>query len=309
MKYILRFVFLAGLLLCASGANAATCFWVGGGSHVWSTTASWASASNGTGGTCAATGGYPHNAADSGTLDSNSGGGTVTFDAPISISNITMSAFTGTLTNATNNVQITLSGSLTSSGSGTRTLNCGTATWIFTNGGGSPVIFAGATNFTDTCTSAIFSFQPASITSVITISAFTSEAGLPTLDFETPSAGSQAYPYALSLTTAATIAGLTAVNSPFVTLTASTTLTITNAPSLSGSLAAPLILGASGAAGANQVTITTGAGFTCGYCGFFGIALTNAPTVPFANAWNFSRNTNVNVTAPVAGSGGHIISG
>lgn len=317
LKYLL--VAIGLLFFVPTAANAATCFWVGGGPFIWDGTNTggggtggikWASTSGGAT-ACAATSGPAAGVpgpSDSATFDGSSGTGTVTFNQTgtgKTIGTLTMSAYAGTLDNSTNNIALTLSGSLISAGSAVRTLNCGTATWIFTSST-TPVNFAGATSFTDTCTAATFSFRPASLTATPTISLFTNETGFPKIDLQPPS-GAVAFPFYIALTTAGTIAGLTTTNSPAIVVTNATTLSITAAPALSASLANPILFyDSAGNNTGGQVTITTPAGFTCNYCAFANINLTNAPTVPFTNSWNLARNTNVNVTAP---AGGGIIGG
>jgi hypothetical protein len=305
MKSLLRLGLVALGLLMATQAEAANRFAICSTTCNWNTTASWSTTSGG------GTGASVPSTSDNATFDASTCVGgttcTMTIDAPVTIVTLTMSACTATTTgciidNSVNNEPFTLSGVLTSTGSGTRTLKCGSATWKFT-GSNTPVNWAGATNFTDTCSSAIFSFQPTSITTVVAISPQTSDTGFPTVDLEAPSAGGQAYPFQISISTAATIAGLTMVNSPQLVLTSSTTLTITNAPALTGTLAAPVTILANTPSSGTQTTvnITTGT-FTCSYCAFGGINL--GVSTSFANSWNLYRNTNVNVTAPSGGGGG-----
>jgi hypothetical protein len=312
MKSLLRLGLVAFTLLFASQAQAAnrfavctvTCTWDGSSTAMWSTS---------TGG---ATGASVPGSSDTAIFDGATCVGgvtcTITTNTNPSITSITFSACTAStagciLDFSANNNFATLSGGITSTGSGTRTLKCGTNTWIFT--GTAPVTYNGATNFTNTCTAATFSFRPVSLAAPDVLLLDANDATLPTLDFQSPSAGSQAYVFQIAPITAATIAGLSGVNSPFIAITTNTTLTITNAPALSGTLAAPLTLSNSNPVVTTQATVTTPAGFTCSYCAFVNINLTNAPTVSFANSWNLSRNTNVNVTAPSGGGGGHIIGG
>lgn len=134
MRKLLAFFFaLAVTVGVSASAEAASCFWVGG-AGIWSTTntASWASASGGTAGTCAATGGVPKQSADSATFDANSGGGVVTVDSTMSgttIANLTAGAFTGTLNFATNNPSLTITTVANFSGTGTRTIQFGSASF------------------------------------------------------------------------------------------------------------------------------------------------------------------------------------
>lgn len=103
-------------------------FWVGGsGSLDGSTTTHIAATSNGAGGAS-----YP-GSGDTLTLDSNSGGGTVTFAADHTLQSFSMSSFTGTVDNSANNNNITLTNNtgtvFNASGSATQTLNMGNGVW------------------------------------------------------------------------------------------------------------------------------------------------------------------------------------
>src|SRR5262249_8364102 len=94
----------------------------------------WASASGGAS-ACAGggTGGSP-TAADTATFDGSSGGGTVTvnYGGLVTITRLSIGAWTGTLDFATNNNSITFSsgtGGFDASGAATKTLNMGSGTW------------------------------------------------------------------------------------------------------------------------------------------------------------------------------------
>lgn len=98
-------------------------FWVGGtGTWDSSDTSHWASSSGGSSGASVP------GSSDDVTFDGSSGGGTVTVNhASNTILSLTMGAFTGTLTFATNNNNLT-TGTLSTSGSGARTLTLGSGT-------------------------------------------------------------------------------------------------------------------------------------------------------------------------------------
>jgi len=104
-------------------------FWVGGtGNLDGSTTTNISATSGGSGGAS-----YPV-AGDTLTFDGSSGGGTVTFTAALSITTLTMGAFTGTIN--TNGQSVTVSGTFSGTGTATRTLTLGASaiscgTWLF----------------------------------------------------------------------------------------------------------------------------------------------------------------------------------
>lgn len=117
-------------------------FWVGGtGTWDSSTTTHWAATSNGAGGSSVP------GSADTATFDASSGGGTVTPDYDMTVTSITMGAFTGTLTFATNNNSPTMS-TFSCSGTGTRTLSMGSGTWTMTGNATTIWTTATTTNLT-----------------------------------------------------------------------------------------------------------------------------------------------------------------
>jgi hypothetical protein len=107
----------------------ATRFWVGGtGTWDAADTTHWAASSNGAGGQSVP------GAGDTVTFDGSSGGGTVTVNVNFSVTSVTMGAFTGTLTFATNNNSPTMA-TFSCSGTGARTLAMGSGTWTLTGTG------------------------------------------------------------------------------------------------------------------------------------------------------------------------------
>jgi hypothetical protein len=309
MKSLLRATIAAIGLLIASQANAATCFWVGGTAS-WSTanTASWASSTGGTASTCAATGGYPHSAADIATFDASSGGGTVTLDSSLSslsIAQIIISAFTGTLTNAANNVPITLSTSFLDNGTGTHAFNCGTATIALTAKSGGVWNIGGNTNATYTCGSGTVVVQPSgTLVGIIVITPSRHTIGdIGTLTITSP-AVNQPYIYEFNLQAATTFGTFNATNSPAMTFAGGITLTITNALNWSGTSTALLTVNVYPYN--TVVTFTVGAS-TLSYLGLQNTTWSTAQTAN--NSYNQSGNTNIAINAPSAGGGGHIIGG
>ena len=101
-------------------------FWVLG-TGTWSSLnlVNWSGTSGGAGGSSVP------GAADTATFDGSSGGGTVTPDYNMTVTSITMGAFTGTLAFNTNNVSPTMS-TFSGSGTGARTLSMGSGTWTLT---------------------------------------------------------------------------------------------------------------------------------------------------------------------------------
>lgn len=105
-------------------------FWVGG-TGTWdnSTTTHWSATTGGAGGASVP------GSADSVTFDASSGAGTVTPNYNMTVTSITMGAFTGTLDFSANNNSPTM-GFFSNSGTATRTLNMGNGTWSITSNNG-----------------------------------------------------------------------------------------------------------------------------------------------------------------------------
>ncbi len=136
-----RFVLALLFMLLAPNAFAASCVWQGGtGSWTAVNTASWS---------C----GIVPTSADDAVFNGTSGGGTVTvnFGGIVSVRSLTMGAFTGTWDNSVNNNNFTISGAtstaLNISGTGTRTVRLGSATYSL-SGNNSGVSATTTTNLT-----------------------------------------------------------------------------------------------------------------------------------------------------------------
>ena len=113
----------------------------GGGSVIWdgSNTAIWSTTSGG------ATGASVPVAGDDVIMDALSGGGTVTLGYSPTVTSITMGAFTGTFSVSTFSP---IMNTFNCSGTGTRTLNMGSGTWILVGSGTTIWTTATTTNLT-----------------------------------------------------------------------------------------------------------------------------------------------------------------
>lgn len=131
LKSLLGLFLLALAFLAPQGAEAANRFWVGGtGTWDASSTTNWSASTGGASGASAPTTG------DNVTFDGSSGGGTVTVASAVSglsLANFTAGAFTGTIDFAANApINMTITGAMTLSGTGTRKFLLGTGTFTFT---------------------------------------------------------------------------------------------------------------------------------------------------------------------------------
>lgn len=295
MKKLLLALVFAGFATCA---NAATCFWVGG-TGSWSTanTASWASGTGGTGGTCAATGGIPKQAADTATFDGASGGGTVTVDTTINgvtLTTITMGAFTGTLDFSVNNPTITLSNQFSVTGTGVRTLKLGSSTINLTAANAAIWDATTVTNLTFNAGTSNITWQPSS---------FGANSNFNTggLTYATITLGSTSFGTAVNVqNNGPTVAHLNLVGALRVFLP---TMTISNAISWAGT-SAGLIVVLNSTAGPTPSTVTLSAtGNTMAWTALGGITFaTNAPVA--SNSFNLGNVTNATINNPVTVAGG-----
>ena len=293
------------LFLIPVSANAATCFWVGGtGSWSTSNTASWASASGGTTGTCAATGGVPKQAADIATFDGSSGGGTVTVDSTINnitLTNLNATTFTGTLD--FNNQSMTFSGSVNLSGSSARKYLMGTGTFTFT-GTGTLWDLGTTTNLDPTSdfSAATFVFSATTGTSRTFIG------GGRTYGTLTVAANTSRGAVALGQHSN-TFNNINLAAGTFFSLPPSVTQTITNAPTWAGTSSNPITLLMSNFTSSNSsLSVATGT-LSCTWCAIYKITGTGGATFSATNSFDLGGNSGITITAPTAGGGGGKIIG
>lgn len=311
MKNLLRIVALAWTLLWASPVLAATCFWVGGVGN-WDNTnqASWSSSSGGAGSTCAATGGIPKNAGDIATFDGSSGGGTVTVcgaasancptsSGVVSLAQITMGAFTGTLDFSAINPNVTLTKAFSITGTGTRTLNCGSGTYTLSATSGTLWDIATGTNLTLSCASATLAFTAASPIGTRTFNTGGRSYGTITLSAATsPTATAQ------FSTSGSPTFGTFNITGPNNWNVGTGNITITNGFNwVQASSAAPLLI--NGGAGS---TITSANNGSMSWVMLFAVTFAGGGTFTATNSLTLTPTTGITITPPSAG-GGRIIGG
>ena len=316
-----RFLLSLAFLCFASYAQAATCYWVGGAGNFDNTnTASWASASGGTTGTCAATGGIPKNTADFAIFDGSSGGGTVTVcgaasancpsaSGSLNISGITFGAFTGTLDFATNNPAVTLSTTFSGTGTGTRTLSMGNGVWTFGGGASAQWNFITTTNLTLNINSSTIVWQPASTGSTFFGGAKTWGALTINANSSNPASLYQIEP---SNTANNTFASLT-VNAPAnISFRAGSTTTFTNGITVSGSSISSMVGFLSDGFSTSGATIASGTTSNVAYVVWRGIAGATS-TINATNSINLGSPSGglgtLSISTPSGGGGGRIIGG
>lgn len=298
-----RLLIIAICLLWTTSADAASCFWVGGtGSITPTNTASWASTSGGTAGSCAATGGIPEQAGDTATFDGASGGGVITINmgGTWTLGTIICGSFTGTIDNSINNNNVTLTAggiAFNCGGSGVRSLKLGSATYTLTGINANWTINI-ATNLTfDAGTSNILfasgncgsrQFSGGSITyATLTLGSCTG-----TSQYVINSGNN-------------TFANLNINGSNYVLFPNGSTQTITTSLTWLGTSNSPI--GIVSASLDSFATIAAPSTVTMQYVAFRDMSFTGSPTAQ--NSFDLLHNSGITILGPSGGGGGHIIGG
>jgi len=281
-----KLLFALLLVVCASNAEAATCFWVGGTGN-WNDATHWSNASGGSGSTCAATSSIPKNAGDIATLDGSSGGGTVTLDITLSIAQITMGAFTGTFNDGGNT--ITLTTAFSNNGAATRT-----------------VVRSGAWTITAS-TGTIYNEQSGTLTLTDSgsLTFATTMTGTNTINMATGKtynnvtftpATNAGWPYNIDVTTP-TFTTLTINKYAYLQILTNTTWTITNAPAWNaGSMSTPLLIKNSTN---GTLTFSTASGNpTCTFCILNRVTFGGGATWRAPNSSDQGGNSGITITPP-----------
>lgn len=284
-------------------------FWVGGtGTWDLSTTTHWASGSNGSGGQSAP------GSADTVTIDGSSGAGTITpsFGGSGTFQSLTCGAMGMTLEFSTNNDSITLTSSspFSGTGTGTRTVHLGNGTWsISTTAGGATVWnFTTTTNLTFSANSSILDFTGAAaglqtfVTGGLTYSTLKISGSRFNTGFTISGVGTIG---TLNISAAATVTtGNTLVittlsqNAQLALIVPSGgTLTITNAATITGTIANPCAILPS--VNSSQATISCASGtFTGVYCAIEDTVFSGGATFTFTNSFDLGKNSGATITAP-----------
>lgn len=288
-------------------------FWIGG-TGTWDNTGDthWSLSSGGPNNTT-----HPVST-DTATLDGASGGGTVTVNADLSLQALTCGAFTGTLDFATNNNNVTLSNgaAFSNSGTGTRTVNLGSGTFTLSTTTANITVW-------DMTTVTGLTFSGASSTIDFTGVLAAGRGQLMATGnqtFGTVKISGARYNSGLHFTGVSAVIGTlniaaaTFISFPgnaftITTLTQSAqftlsllplgTLTITNAPTLTGSASAPLaiIVGAAATNAATTISCASGT-FSGTWTSIASVTFSGGATFTFTNSLDLGRNSGATITAP-----------
>jgi hypothetical protein len=296
MNKLFGLFLLALAFLAPNAAYAVNCFWVGG-TGTWDNSAitHWAPTTGG-----AATGCQTSNAApaagDAITFDGSSGGGTVTPNgtiAGIAFGSLTAGQFTGTLAFNTNNPNMSFTGLVSFSGTGTRTIDMGSGTWTFT---GNSTVFTCATSTGLTPT---FQNAPLSFTGNNNFRTFAGGGrtyGSLTIGNNTPT-GSFILTGGNTFASMTVGSGITIAASNFQDQTITGALTVTgtstNQSGIIGSMDST-----------TKTTFTVGSASTLTWSGIGNIAKAGAGSITATNSFDLGNNSGVTITAPSAGGGG-----
>jgi hypothetical protein len=264
-------------------------FWVGGtGTWDASDTTHWSATSGG------ATGASVPTTTDTVTFNGSSGGGTVTVNTTVDVTSLTMGAFTGTLTFATNNNNVTLQ-SFSGTGTGTRTLSMGNGTWTITAAGAAWDITT-ATNMTLNANSSNLKF-----TNTTNSEQFFELNS--TLTYATVTLGPNSNKGDYAFDGSATIGTLAVVAPAYIGCVSGNTITVTNALAWTGS-SSNQIYWAAPKIGTFNLSCANNSTFT--WTALYGIACAGGGTFTATNSFDLKGNTGVTITAPSTsgGSGG-----
>lgn len=283
-------------------------FWVGGtGTWDASDTTHWAASSGGAGGQSVP------GSSDTVTLDASSGGGTVTVNygvgGTVTVSTITMGAFTGTLDFAANDNNVNVK-TFSGTGTGVRTLNMGDGTWTFVDGSGTGNVswdFTTTTNLTFACNASVMVFTPSGSNPTATLSWGTLAATYNSITLNGSSTGSL---FDLSVAVSATIATLSVTGKSTLVLRATgpATYTITTL-SIVGTQTNQIAILASNTGGRPIISVASGTPTLTWLSWIYLIAFSGGATFNATNSQNAGTGSSTGITVVPPTFGGGIISG
>ena len=239
-------------------------------------------------------------------FDALSGGGTVTVDSPngagvVTVQQITMGAFTGTLDFSANDNNVTLSTAFSGTGTGTRTLNMGDGTWTLSGVTGNVWDCTTVTNFTFNANSSRLLFQASAAPSAQRFLSF-STLSYNIIEINDPADSS---PNPVATGGAATIATLILTNVGYLQIAGGVTTTITNGFSWNRSSSAPALLQSQSVN--SGFTLSVGGAVTMDWIAIQNCTKSGAGSITATNSFNLGGNTGVTITSPSGGA--RIVSG
>lgn len=309
MKHFLRIAALLALFAFSYNAEAANrfavctvaCTWDGSSTAMWSTT---------TGGT---TGASVPGSSDIAIFDAATCVGgvtcTITVNTNASLAGLTTGACTASTTgcildfSANNNSPTFANSNWDNSGTGTRTINCGSGTFSFTGtNANTGMVWTTTTNLTLSCASATFAFSGAS-TSQRSITFGNTALTYPTITIAANTSGG---PYSVVGTNITAITAMTITAPQTMTFGGGQTFPITTITCASGSTSALTYFGSSSFV--TSTTITTANAISCPWSIVRGITFAGGGSATFANSFDALRNSisgggTLSITQPSSGGG------
>ena len=239
-------------------------------------------------------------------FDSLSGGGTVTVDSPngagvVTVQQITMGAFTGTLDFATNDNNVTLSVAFSGTGTGVRTLNMGDGAWLMSATSGVVWDCGTVTNFTLNANSSTLTIS-ASATASRTFASGGKTYNIVNL------ANTGSNFAAMAISGSATIATLNLTAPLWLRPANGATVTITNAFNWDGASASSGFLITSNSVDGAVATISVASGSpVIDWAAISTMTFSGGATFTATNSLSLGGNTGITITPP--GGGGRIFGG
>lgn len=207
-----------------------------------------------------------------------------------------MGAFTGTFDNSVNNNNMTLTASgnaFNGSGTGTRTIKLGTATYTLSNNAGS-VTFGTSSNLTYSGnTGCTWSFTGTGQ------QVFTTGSGLSHGNISIGARSGTGY-FTINNASTTTFNSFAMTAPARVAFNIFTTTTVTTALALAGSSSNQLGLLCTSTGG--SATLAVAAGSTIAWAGIEDMTFTGSPTA--TNSFNLGNNSGITITGPSGGGGG-----
>lgn len=267
----------------------ATRFWVGGtGTWDGSSTTHWAATTGGSSGASVP------GSADTVTFDGSSGGGTVTVNTNPNCISLTMGAFTGTIDFSVNNNSPTFQ-TISTTGSGARTLKMGSGTWTLS---GTGTVWNGATTTSFTLTPGSSTVN-ISDTSQNAKTIATSGLTLGAISLTGAGSGSR-FRFSCS---GGTIGTLTVTAPCTMEFQQSATVTITNAFNWAGSSSNQINIRSQTQGTPATISVASGSP-TMSWAGVCEITFSGGATFTATNSFDLGQNSGITITAPSSSGGG-----
>lgn len=292
LRNILAFLFLGLVYVCPAdaasrfGVCTVTCTWDGASTAMWSATSG------------GATGASVPGSSDTVTFDAATCVGgvtcTITVSTTVTVSSITFGACTASTTGcildfSVNNNNVT-AGSVSGTGTGTRSLKMGNGAWTISSSG-TAWNFGTVTGLTLTPNNSTINMT--GVTGSI-LTAFSG--GGATYNNLTLTANKAA-----NVIGANTFANLGVAGPNFIEFPSNAVTTVTNAFTITGTASNPIMMMVIGLVTPGATISTASGTATCAWCGFHGMVFAGGATFTASNSLDFGLNSGIAITPPSGG--------